>query len=472
MTDRVLTKLLLVLGMATLLSSLALWTVQLNAFDQPNAATGAWMSLAYYTSQGMLYPPIAKEGHYGGTRHMPLFFSLHAGLARLTGEYYASGRLAVLLSLTGLIVAMALAIRSNTLSVPLAVAVSGLVLATGVGMRVLLAIRGDVLPVFLSVLGLLVIERCRSRRMFVLGAALLALAPLAKFTAFSALIAATVYLLLRAPRRAAALLLVALCVLGTGLLATQWLSGGRFVENLISCSAGGTGGRSLPGALYEYGFFLYVHAQLLVPLAFLGFLCPHRASKLWQIYFVTNFVLALGFFFDVGSASNHLIELLSAATIAASVCLRPEEPSLRRAALLVFAWLALLGLGLYHVEAWRPEHRQTTPRQLVVRELELQNKHFLSEDPTLSILMNKKPVVLDFFMFRVLTEKGIIPPVELPQRIRNKEFDRVILLRYLPSADALSWYREKGFGDRVARAILDAYVFEKEVRGYYVYRPK
>src|SRR5919197_3555310 len=54
---------------------------------------GAWMALARYVNEGVLYPPLYDGTAFGGTRFMPLQFVFHAGVARLTGEYLVSGKL-------------------------------------------------------------------------------------------------------------------------------------------------------------------------------------------------------------------------------------------------------------------------------------------------------------------------------------------------------------------------------------------
>src|SRR5262249_35463854 len=49
--------------------------------------TGIWMALAQCLNAGPFYPPLEDDGHYAGTRYMPLLFVWVAGLGRITGDY-------------------------------------------------------------------------------------------------------------------------------------------------------------------------------------------------------------------------------------------------------------------------------------------------------------------------------------------------------------------------------------------------
>ena len=51
------------------------------------------VTLAHRLNDGIFYPDLFDGVHYGGTRYMPLSFLLHAGLARITGEYLVAGKL-------------------------------------------------------------------------------------------------------------------------------------------------------------------------------------------------------------------------------------------------------------------------------------------------------------------------------------------------------------------------------------------
>ena len=62
-------------------------------------ASGARIALARYASDGVLYPPLAEDGHFGGTRFMPLPIMLHAAASKVTGEFVMSGKLLSILTM-------------------------------------------------------------------------------------------------------------------------------------------------------------------------------------------------------------------------------------------------------------------------------------------------------------------------------------------------------------------------------------
>src|SRR5262249_57055678 len=60
---------------------------------QVNFVSAVYAELAAELNAGRFYPDVYDGSHYAGTRYMPGHFVLHAGLARLTGEYLLSGKL-------------------------------------------------------------------------------------------------------------------------------------------------------------------------------------------------------------------------------------------------------------------------------------------------------------------------------------------------------------------------------------------
>src|SRR5438132_1785608 len=80
-------------GVVVLLSYLLLATAHIADRYQINFCSSIYASLAAHLNAGTFYPELYDGAHYGGTRYMPLEFVLHAGLARLTGEYLISGKI-------------------------------------------------------------------------------------------------------------------------------------------------------------------------------------------------------------------------------------------------------------------------------------------------------------------------------------------------------------------------------------------
>lgn len=475
---------LAIIGVVVLLGYLALAIVHLTTLYDINQTSGAWLSFAYYVRNGVLYPPLNESGYYAGTRYMPGFFSVHAALSMLTGEFLASGKLLTALSAVGIVAALRHVVFEATRKPLIALAAAAVFLATFVGHKASLTIRGDVLPLAMSLLSLVLLDRSGrdarnppSTRLLLASAVLAGLPPLVKFTSFHALAAGFLFLVRYDRKRAFSYAFTSAAVFAVGIAAIEILSEGRFHENLHAAAVAGSNKRTFIEAMSVYfywlkldrGFFLLL---LLVPLAFL------RRTKapyvdLWRIYFLLHLCITSGFFFDTGAEYNHLVDLLAATIILAGEVLGSEDVRLRALAATAFILAGAFGLVTYQIPAWTAPERGMKASRLFAEEMGLAGKHFLTHDPTVAVLMGQRPLVADDFQFRVLVAKGIVQVHELPERITRKEFDRIVLLNGFdaPSSDP-SYYRDREFGPFVARVIRENYELEKKVYKYYIYRPK
>src|SRR5438270_41630 len=82
-----------VAGLVVLISHGLVAAAHWNDRYQINFVSGICITLAQRLNDGVFYPALFDGEHFGGTRYMPLSFVLHAGLARSTGEYLASGKM-------------------------------------------------------------------------------------------------------------------------------------------------------------------------------------------------------------------------------------------------------------------------------------------------------------------------------------------------------------------------------------------
>ena len=117
---------------------------------------GAWMGLAQYANEGIVYPPLFDGEQYGGTRWMPLPILLNATAARITGEYLVSGKLVGLVLTAVLLVLVFFTLRRLEAPRALSAALAGTIIATDPGRIAGTTLGGDVLPVVLQVGSLVV----------------------------------------------------------------------------------------------------------------------------------------------------------------------------------------------------------------------------------------------------------------------------------------------------------------------------
>jgi hypothetical protein len=452
------------------------------ALDQ---TAGAWMALARYVNEGVLYPPLYDGTLFGGTRFMPLQFVLHAGVARLTGEYLVSGKL---VAYTGAVVLLALTFeltRRLSRSPTIALGLVAAILVTPTGLLAATSIRGDALPVALQ-LGAVTLATRSSRRATAAAAALSAVAILSKSSALWGVLAIVVWLAMRERRRLPLFLGCFVILLGGGLGLFELISSGRMSENIVGFSSAGLGG---PLSIADDGSHKFVsYAEryanamwLLLPLALVGVVSAlaRRRLAIYHLSFLIALPLAVAELADTGVSWNHLIDLeVLTAIVVAALCgsaTARSRPLAETVVLVTLIW----GIAT----AFQLEERHDVAdaaRALVGKSAKFEAKpladeiepgdDFLSEDPYIAVSLGRDPVVLDpFMLLRILRDHREWSD-DVVRKIEQRRFTSVVLLRRLDPADR--WWREYHFGTRVARAVARNYRLERREGRYWVYSAK
>jgi hypothetical protein len=440
---------------------------------------GIWMALAKYVNSGMLYPPLQEAGFYGGTRYTPLFFTLTAGLARVAPDYLVAAKLAALLSMVVLVGGVAAAIRQMSgrwQEVPLA----ALLLAIPQGLNAVLMPLADALSAGLSVWGLVVLGAQPTRHRLVWSALLFVLAILTKFSSLAGPAAAFGFLLLR-DRKLCGRLVLACLVLGLlalGLI--EFLSQDRFLVNLRALGGGGSDWSSalsapavMFGAIGRSGGFKVV---LPVLAAALVVRAGNHRWTLWDWYFLTAVLSTLVIYTSRGTAENHLLEMEAAGVLllARIVSSPTVATGLERLLqpLLCAAALIVLLLGVYpHRVVWGHSEADGVISKRQVEDAIPPDARLLAEAPTIPVLRDQRPVVLDAFNFEILARTGKIDDDALAERIRRKEFDVLILLARIDQPRE-SLCPESHFGPRVTDAMLQSYRFDRKLGAYVLFVPQ
>jgi hypothetical protein len=470
----------LVIGLSVLVA-----LVHINDAFGIDHVAGAWLALARYVNEGVLYPPLYDGSKFGGTRFMPLQFVLHAGLARLTGEYVFSANLlahtsaAILLTLTFLIA------RRLSSSSSLALGLVAAVLVTETGRKMAFAVRGDALPVSLQ-LGAIELATRFSRRTTVGAGFLCALAVLSKFSALWGMIAITLWLGAR-HRRRLALFLVSLAVfLGSGLALFELLSRGRMLDNIVELSFAGVGGGIRP-LLTAPETFVALSKQsadaiwLLVPLALIGLVSAfyRRRPTIYHVSFLIALPIVVVELSDKGAYRNHLIDFaVLTAILVAEMCGTGSGPRNRP----ILRSVALVTL-IFAIGASFPQERQlvsdavrtlagrgaSEPKKPLASEVDATDV-LLSEDPFIPVSLGEDPVVLDAFMLLRILRNHRDWEAQLVSRIDDRRFTKIVLLQRLDPAD--SWWQKWDFGPAVSNAIARNYRLTRKVGQYWLYTQK
>ena len=471
------------LAVATAVTSAALLGIPLAWLGgwELNHVAGSWVGLALDLAHGTFYRPLFGPEGFGGTRFMPLYFALHAGLIRLFGHPIATGYALSLLSGAALLTGLYALLRTLGVARFESAACAALPLAGASTWSGLVTIRGDLLPVAFGLWGLAALLQGSERRWSTPVAALcFTLALTSKISAGAGLAAGAITIAAGGePRRAIRLMLLVAVGFSAALVAVDLATRGRFLAVLGTCMWGGGrwGGlvmapTKLAGELVRQdpgGLCLAVLAA--ASLAFHG-RGPIVPRLLWGVTLLQTLVV----FSSPGTGPNHLVDLEVASALVIAVGLSDAGVGVayRRAALGLLAASAFLTAAAHvqRAERTRPrEDRISAALAAAGASAGTSDHPLLSEDPLIPIAAGQTPWILDPFMLRLarLRDPDLAGP--LLTGLRSRAFGAVILLEPL-DPDPLGWYEQEHFGPGFSEAVRARYVLFGRAGGYYIYRPR
>jgi hypothetical protein len=446
--------------------------------------SGSRIALAQYVNRGTLYPELEDGRFYGGTRFMPLPVLLHAGAAKLTGEYLVAGKLLgyfVMAGLLGLAFALLSALRCPP---PIALALVAAIVATRTGLAAAMDLRADVLPLLLQVLAVAVVARGRGPVASVGAATLAALALFCKLNAVWAPLAIGVWLLATDRRRLAWFAAAYGAVAGALLLLFIAASDGRILENVFGLSTAGVGVGSALRAPYFLVRLLVEQATgawaLMPAVAVSAWLAVRqRRATIWLVSLVCCLAVLLVVLTDVGTGWNQLVDLVVLTVlVVGQLAGRPWPGPLTHAVpgvvALVLLWVNLGGFAVTIAPDLPPAlaalrgAQQYSPEPLAGRATA--TTPLLSEDPYVPVSLGQRPVVLDPFILLRIGRRDPAAVQRLVDRIRNQEFALVVLVVPLQPVDQ-QWWKEVHFGEEIVQALAASYEPGGTAEGYFLYRP-
>jgi hypothetical protein len=481
--------LLLGLAAALALATAARLPAAWESGNALNHVSGAWMTLAQDLADGTFYRPLHDPAlGYGGTRFFPLAFALHAGLVRaglpLLPAGYALSLAAVALVVVG---AFALLRRIGVPRAPslafAALALAGFAVQLGAS-----AVRGDLLPVGLSALGLAAVASRPPRGRLALAALLFALAFAAKPTSLTAPAAAVAWLAVRRERGRAAVLALATAGLAAGaVLAADAASSGRFLGLLRACASGGAGVRDAlvaPWKLLRYftvgdpsGLVLVAGAGATMAAALRDRLRAERRRAaadspllLPALWLGAAGAGLLGVLASPGTGVNHLVEVeVAAAAALGATWLAPGAAA--RVARLAGPAAAAAGV-VVAVATFREDVASSRLLEARAVARALPPGALLSEDPLVPIAAGARPVLLDPWMLRLAGERDPALVRGLAREIAAGSYASIVLLRDLDDPEADAWFAQGNLGRDVAEEIRRTCRRAGGVGRYHVYVPR
>ncbi len=454
---------------------------------QVNFVSGVYTALAAELNDGRFYPEVYDGGHYAGTRYVPGHFVLHAGVARLTGEYLLSGKLITYAATLALLVQLFVVLRRLGCRRSVSFALLGLLVTSNPGFLAFTTIRGDLLPVVLQVAALLVAADGQTARRAALAGLCCTLAVLTKFSAVWGPAAIALWYLLR-DRRCCCVFVC--CFLGTA-VACLWLahvaSGGRMLANFTAVASNEVGAK---GILLSPLLFLWRIGRagalmtVLLPVVLVEGVLAIRQRRLtiYHYAFAACLPVMLVIYSDMGADTNHLLDLVVLAIpllggfLAAVYEASRERGTVRVAAAIAVGWLLYVSWAnsmIFPVLDVRRNVDHGYNAKPLARQIG-DTETVLSEDPWISVARGRRPTMLDPFALARIghTQPQVVQ--DLVRRIEREEFQHVVLLQRLDDSnphDRYAW-EVRHFGPPVVAALREHYTWETTAEGYFVYRPR
>ncbi|MBA3844041.1 MAG: glycosyltransferase family 39 protein, partial [Actinobacteria bacterium] len=443
---------------------------------------GSWLALARAADHGTLYPALHTATTWGGTRYVPLQFVLNAGAALVTGEYVTSGKILALLAAIALIALIYVSLRGERVRPKLALGACAVVAVAPLGLLATTSIHGDTLPVVFQFGALLLVLR-GSRRGVAVAGALCALAFLTKLSAVWAPIAIGVWLWRRQADRL--LLFIGALVSSSTIGLTLFMiwSHGRLASNVLGLSFSGSGGlralvldapQRVVSLLTLDG--LSIFALVPICLLVLGIQVARRELTLWSLSFICSLGVLLVVQTDVGTSSNHLLDLSALIVVNAGALIgEGEQARLRSIAEAAFGcaivWGVFVGVALTAVPAAKVAAKGLLGREPGVFAARPASAYLpsgatiLSEDPTIPVVRGDAPLIADPFMLLRLGEQHPAWRDGLVRQITQHRFARIVLLRAADPTDR--WYETTDLGSPVVAAVARSYKLETVVPDYW-----
>ncbi len=453
-----------------------------------NHVASAWQALTWYAANGELYPPLFEDGFYGGTRFAPLSILLNTVAAKISGELFTSTKVVALLAMAAVIVGLYLLIVQRGAPRAVAFFLAGGVVLTEPGFYAMTSpFRGDPAPIVLQLAALMLVAKggTRTTRRVVIASVLCAIAVFFKLTAGFAVIAIGLVLLVQDRRQ-----LAYFCVTWFGLVFAlgsffHIVTDGGMTENLFGVATSDLGGaRSIFGAPGTINYLLHASSALTgigVPIVLVAILrsLGRQRITLLQLAWLASLAILVVLFTDSGVAFNHLLafEVTTAACIGelwADLAEPADGFDVPRVVMAgVLAFVAYGDFDRHVSDDLRMSMRALAPEHdfAAVDDLVRPGMKVLSEEPSLLIAQDMRPVLVDAWMITKIAKSQPEAQTALVDRVKAREFDRVILLADPASEASRAWYSHH-FGWSVVDAILENYALTEVRVGLRVYERK
>jgi len=441
--------------------------------------SGSWAALAVDLSKGIFYRPLVDDViGTGGTRWMPLFFTLHGGLIKLTGDVFITGHLLSLFSSALLIMAVVLILKKAGTGFISSIVLITLLLCSNNLITAMTAVRGDILAAALNVCGIyFAISSENKNYRAALSSLLFSLTVIAKITSVFGIAAVVLWLYFN-KRKADALKYAGLFTLFTIilLLLIMVFSSGRFLEIFSLCASGGTTPVKFIKAPFNFmncitgtdTGALVIFTAGLTAVIFKG---RDFFRSQYALYISVTLAITVFIFGTEGIVGNHLIDIHIASVLALTGVIREYKLSeavvLKCSAIIIVLAFAINSHSIRQISKKEPLLVSVKKTAYSLNRVQ----YFISENPWLPIIMNREVYMLDPWMFRIIDAERPGMLIKFYSRLDHGEFEAIVFDQNPDAPWIPEWFDYSHFGRNFMNHVYRAYSRKENFGLYYIYTP-
>ncbi len=441
--------------------------------------SGSWAALAVDVSKGILYRPLFDEAiGTGGTRWMPLYFVLHGGLIKLTGNAVFSGIALSLFSSILLISAVCLLLwhyRTNLFSSAVIIA---LLLCSNNLITAMTAVRGDILAAALNVWGIFFAVTSEGRRSrTILSCFIFTLTIMTKITSGFGIAAVVIWLWFnRGKRDAVRYASIFSIFIAVFVIIIQAASSGRFLNIFSLLAAGGTTISKFVKLPFN---FISCTAStdpgslviLITALTIMVYKGKDIIRSKYALYMAATLAMTLFIFGSEGIVGNHLIDIHIASVLVIAAFISEYRIEADMAIKCCFIVLIIASTLNAHSLKQDLKKQPLLASMRQTAELVNDNKNMISENPWLPIIMGRHVYMLDPWMFRLIDIKKPVLVESFYKRLDSGGFDCIVFDQDPNAPWIPDWFDYSHFGRNFMNYVFKTYRQRENYGPYYIYIP-
>lgn len=443
--------------------------------------SGSWAALAVDASKGILYRPLFDETlGTGGTRWMPLFFTLHGILIKITGNALYTGLLLSLFSSMILLLAVALLLKYYKTSLESSLVIITLLIISNNLLTAMTAVRGDILAAALNIWGLyFAITSGKRHYRVILASLFFALTLMTKITSGFGFAAVFLWLFFNDKKKQAAGYAISFVFFfSLFIIVIQVLSSGRFFEIFFNCAAGGA--TFIKFMKIPFNFIRCLagtdQGSLIILTAALSIIA-HKgrdiAKSQYALYMVSTLAITMFIFGTEGIVGNHLIDLHIASVLVIAAFIQEykiETGIVVRCSIIVITIACVL-----NAHSLRQDIKSTPLFESIKHTSELVKNEtaMISQNPWLPIIMKRDVYMLDPWMMRLIDKNRPEMLTSFHNRLKEKGFSCIIFDKdpLVPPSWMPDWFENAHFGRKFMAHVFMHYRFRENHDNYYIYIP-